>query len=464
MEAKLKLKFLGGARTVTGSCYYLESDNLKILIEAGLYQGEDADEINRTAFDFRPEHIDYIFVTHAHLDHSGMLPKIVSEGFKGRIFTTVATRDLLEIMLYDAAQVQENDAEWQTRKAVRAGRNIVLPLYTAEDVKKVLPLLEMKSYDRIFHLGSGIKYRFLDAGHILGSGTLEIWFRDSSHEKKIVFSGDIGKKGNPILRDPLAPVEAEYVVMESTYGNRVHKSMKKSIHELVEAIKITFKKGGNVYIPAFAVGRTQDLLYILNQLVREKRLYDIHVYLDSPLAEEATKVYLSHPEVFDEEAKKIFSTGDFDESIKLHFVQSVQQSMALNRIKSGIIVIAGSGMCEGGRMPHHLKHNLWRHECAVVFVGYQGIGTLGRQIVDRAKSVRILGEEIAVRASIYTINGFSAHADQTELIGWLSHFKDSPEVFIVHGEENVACSFSELVREKFGFKTHVPARGEVFEL
>jgi metallo-beta-lactamase family protein len=464
LEAKLKLKFLGGARTVTGSCYYLESNKLKILVEAGLYQGEGADEINRNAFDFRPEDIDYIFVTHAHLDHSGMLPKIVGEGFKGRIFTTVATRDLLEIMLYDAAQIQENDAEWQTRKALRAGRNHVLPLYTAEDVKKVIPLFEIKSYDRIFHLGSGIKYRFLDAGHILGSGTLEVWFQDGSQEKKIVFSGDIGKKGNPILRDPLAPVEADYVVIESTYGNRMHKSFKKSIDELVEAIKITFKKGGNVYIPAFAVGRTQDLLYILNRLVREKRIYNIHVYLDSPLAEEATKVYLSHPEVFDEEAKKIFSTGDFDESIKLHFVQSVQQSMALNRIKSGVVVIAGSGMCEGGRMLHHLKHNLWRHECAVVFVGYQGTGTLGRQIVDRARSVRILGEEIAVRASIYTINGFSAHADQTELIEWLTHFKNSPEVFIVHGEENVSSSFSELVRERFGFKTHVPDKGEVFEL
>jgi metallo-beta-lactamase family protein len=252
--------------------------------------------------------------------------------------------------------------------------------------------------------------------------------------------------------------------MESTYGNRQHKPLKDSIDELVQAIKMTFRKGGNVYIPSFAVGRTQDLLYILNNLVREKRLHDIHVYLDSPLAEEATKVYLAHPEVFDEEAVKRFSVDGMSDSLKLHFVQSVQESINLNKIKSGIIVIAGSGMCEGGRIKHHLKHNLWRQECSIIFVGYQGKGTLGRQIVDRAKFVNILGDEIAVRASLYTINGFSAHADQAELIDWLSCFKNSPEVFIVHGEEETAISFGELVKEKFGFETHVPEKGEVFDL
>ncbi len=460
----MKLNFLGGARTVTGSCFYIECNNLKILVECGLYQGENADEINRAAFDFRPEEIDYIFVTHAHLDHSGMLPKVVKEGFGGKIITTPATRDLLELMLYDAASIQESDAEWKTRKAMRAGKPPVLPLYTVEDVRSVLPLFDEKPYGTVFNLGSGIRYRFLDAGHILGSGTLEVWFQDSEKEKKIVFSGDIGKKGNPIIRDPSVPAEANFVIMESTYGNRLHKPLKDSIDELVQAIRITFKKGGNIYIPSFAVGRAQDLLYMLNDLVREKRLYNIHVYLDSPLAEEVTKVYLSHPEVYDEEAMKRFSTRDFEGSLKLHFVRGVQESMALNRIKSGIIVIAGSGMCEGGRIMHHLKHNLWRQECSVVFVGFQGKGTLGREIVERKRFVRILGEEIAARAAIYTINGFSAHADQAELVGWLSYFKDSPEVFIVHGEEDVALSFGRLVEEKFGFKTHVPEKGEVFEL
>lgn len=460
----MKLKFLGGARTVTGSCFYMECNNLKFLVECGMYQGEDAEEINKAAFDFNPEEIDYVFVTHAHLDHSGMLPRIVKEGFKGRIITTSATKDLLEIMLYDSAHIQESDTEWLTRKALRAGKPPVIPLYTTEDVRNVMPLIDIKKYGEIFHIGNGIKYRFLDAGHILGSGTLELWFQDSPKEKKIVFSGDIGKKGNPIVKDPLNPVEADFIVMESTYGNRLHKPLKESIDELVYAVKTTIKRGGNVYIPSFAVGRTQDLLYILNNLVRKKRLYNINVYLDSPLAQEATKIYLSHPECFDEDAKKLFTTKDYNDSIKLHFVQSAQESMALNKIKSGIIVIAGSGMCEGGRIRHHLKHNLWRSECSVIFVGFQGKGTLGRKIVDGAKTVHVLGEEIAVKASIYTINGFSAHADQAELIEWISFFKDSPEVFIVHGEEEVSMVFSSLVNERFGLKTYVPEKGEMFML
>jgi len=460
----MKLQFLGAAKTVTGSCFYIECNDLKILIECGLYQGENADEINRAAFAFDPSAIDCIFITHAHLDHSGLLPKVVKEGFSGKIITTPATRDLLELMLYDAANIQESDAAWDTKKAIRAGRPPVLPLYTVDDVGNVLSLFDVKPYGELFNLENGIKYRFLDAGHILGSGTLEVWFQDSEREKKIVFSGDIGKKGNPIVRDPSILVEADFIVMESTYGNRLHKPFKESVDELVEAIRTTFKKGGNAYIPSFAIGRTQDLLYILNSLVREKRLSNMHVYLDSPLAEEVTKVYLAHPEVFDEEAKQRFSTRDFDDSVQLHFVQSVQESMELNKIHSGILVIAGSGMCDGGRIRHHLKHNLWRRECSIIFVGYQGKGTLGRQIVERAKSVRIVGDEIAVRASIYTINGFSAHADQAELIGWLSFFKNAPEVFIVHGEEDVAAFFGELVRERFGYKTHVPEKGEVFDL
>ncbi|NWF53151.1 MAG: MBL fold metallo-hydrolase [Nitrospirae bacterium] len=458
------LKFLGGVRTVTGSCFYIECNNLKLLVECGMFQGEVAEEINKARFEFSPEEIDYIFITHAHLDHSGMLPKIVKEGFKGRVITTSATKDLLEILLYDSAHIQESDAEWLTRKAQRAGKPPVIPLYTTEDVMDVMPLIDVRNYGEVFHIGNSIKYRFLDAGHILGSGTLELWFQDSSKEKKVVFSGDIGKKGNPIVKDPLSPKEADFIVMESTYGNRLHKSLKESTNELIDGIKTTIKKGGNVYLPSFAVGRTQDILYILNNLVREKRLYNINVYLDSPLAQEATKVYLSHPECFDEEAEKLFSTQDYSNSIKLHFVESAQGSISLNKIKSGIIVIAGSGMCEGGRIRHHLKHNLWRPECSIIFVGFQAKGTLGRKIIDGAKMVHILGEEIAVKASIYTINGFSAHADQAELIEWLSFFKNSPEVFIVHGEEDVSIAFSNIVNERFGFKTYVPEKGEMFIL
>ncbi len=460
----MKLKFLGGARTVTGSCFYIEINKLRILVECGMFQGEGNHEANSAEFEFDPKEINYIFITHAHLDHSGLLPKIAREGFRGRIITTSATRDLLEPMLYDSANIQQNDAEWQSRKAARAGKPPVSPLYTGDDVRNMIPFFDVSPYDKVFRLGNGIKYRFLDAGHILGSATLELWFQDSDREKKIVFSGDIGKEGNPIIRDPFTPQEADFVVMESTYGNRMHKPLKDSIDELVDAIKITFKKGGNVYIPAFAVGRTQDLLYIMNKLVREGRLYRIDVYLDSPLAEDATKVYLAHPECFDDEAKRFFSTQSTDNSIRLHFVQSVEESMALNGIRSGIVVIAGSGMCEGGRIRHHLKHNLWRPECSVIFVGFQAKGTLGRRIVDGIKTVRILGEEIAVKSSVYTINGFSAHADQTGLIEWLSRFRGMPEVFIVHGEKEVAETFSGLVKEKFGFTTHVPEKGDIVEL
>jgi len=460
----MTLKFLGGVRTVTGSCFYIECTGLNMLVEAGLYQGEGADEINSAPFDFVPGEIHYIFVTHAHLDHSGILPRIVKEGFKGKIITTPATRDLLELMLYDSAQIQENDAVWETRKALRAGKSAVYPLYTTDDVKDVMPLFDVKPYDEIFCLGKGIKCRFLDAGHILGSGSLEFFYQDGNKGKKIVFAGDIGKKGNPIIRDPVTSQKADYIVMESTYGNRLHKNLQDSIDELINAIKTTFKRGGSVYIPSFAVGRTQDLLYILNNLVREGRLYKIDVYLDSPLADEATKVYLAHPECFDDEAHKLFSTGKVGDALRLHFVRDVRESMALNRIKSRIIVIAGSGMCDGGRIRHHLKHNLWRRECSVVFVGFQGKGTLGREIVDGAETVRILGEEISVKAAIHTINGFSAHADRAELFEWLSAFADSPEVFIVHGEEEVALSFAEIVHEKFGYKTHVPQKGDVFEI
>ncbi|OPY68070.1 MAG: Ribonuclease [Syntrophorhabdus sp. PtaU1.Bin050] len=458
----MKIRFLGAARQVTGSCYHLLVNGVQLLVDCGMQQGENSG--NNGPFAFRPEEISYLFLTHAHIDHSGLIPKLVKEGFRGKIITTAATADLVKIMLYDSAHIQEKEAEWKTRKALRQGREEVFePLYTSEDVKAAIPLFMKKHYNEVGHLGKGIKYSFVDAGHILGSGTFELWYQDSATEKKIVFSGDIGKIGNPIIADPEYSTTADYVVIESTYGNRLHKGLKESIDELVDAIKVTFKRGGNVIMPAFAVGRTQDLLYILNGLVREKRLPPVDVYVDSPLAEEATKVYLSHPEYFDEEARKLTQviTGD---AIKLHFTVSIEQSQAINRIKSGAIIMAGSGMCEGGRVAHHLKHNLWRPECSIVFTGFQARGTLGRRIVDRASHVHIFGEEIAVRARIYTINGFSAHADQKELMEWLASFTSQPEVFVVHGEENVALDFESLIKEKLGLVTYVPHKGDEFEI
>ncbi|MBU4321164.1 MAG: MBL fold metallo-hydrolase [Nitrospinae bacterium] len=460
----MKIQFLGGVRTVTGSCFYIWTSEIKMLVDCGMFQGEDSYDINRTPFLVNPSEIDYLFLTHAHIDHSGLIPKLVKYGFSGKIVTTSATADLAELMLYDSAHIQEADSEWHTRRAMRAGKEPVLPLYTVDDVKASIPFFKKVSYGKIEHTGKGIKYRFLDAGHILGSGSLEIWFQDGHKEKKIIFSGDIGRKGNPIINDPSLATEAEYVVMESTYGNRLHKGMSETIDELVEVIKVTFKKGGNVIIPAFAIGRTQDLLYVLNRLVREGRLYKINVYIDSPLAEQATKTYLAHPECFDEEAKRILNAGSAAESIRLRFTGSVDESIALNKIKSHAIIIAGSGMCEGGRIGHHLKHNLWRPECSIIFSGFQARGTLGRRIVDGARVVRIFGEEIAMKAGIYTLGGFSAHADQKELLEWLASFKGSPQVFVVHGEEETSLAFSGMIKERYRFVTHVPSKGEEYEI
>jgi metallo-beta-lactamase family protein len=461
----MKIRFLGAARTVTGSCYHLSSNGIQILVDCGIYQGKNSDEINRIPFQFDPKEINYLLLTHAHLDHSGLIPKLVMDGFQGRIFTTSATAELVEIMLYDSAHIQEKDAEWLTKKSYRSGRNEVFePLYNTEDVTTALPYFDKKPYGDIEGLGNGIKYRFIDAGHILGSGTLEIWYQDGNKEKKVVFSGDVGKNENPIIHDPQHVEEANYVVVESTYGNRFHKDMQESIDELEKAIKETFKRGGNVLIPSFAVGRTQDILYILNKLVKEGKLHDLDVYVDSPLADKATKIYMAHPEFFDAEAVTVFKFRS-TEGMKIHFTTAVEESQKINKIKSGAIIIAGSGMCEGGRIRHHFKHNIWRPECSIIFTGFQVKGTLGRHIIDGAKTAHILGEEMVIRAKVYTIGGFSAHADQKELLEWLGAFTVKPEeVFIVHGEETVSLEFEKIVQEKLGLNTHVPQKGEELEI
>jgi metallo-beta-lactamase family protein len=458
----VKIRFLGAARQVTGSCYHLSVNGLQLLIDCGMQQGEGAE--NAAPFKFQPSEIDYLFLTHAHIDHSGLIPKLVKDGFNGRIVMTGATADLVTIMLYDSAHLQEREAEWKTKKSLRQGREETFePLYTMEDVTKALSFFVKKQYNETGHLGKGIRYTFLDAGHILGSGTFELWYQDSPVEKKIVFSGDIGKKGNPIIEDPEYTTTADYVVMESTYGNRLHKGLKESIDELVEVIKTTLKRGGNVIMPAFAVGRTQDLLYILNGLAREKRIPSIDIYVDSPLANEATRVYAAHPELYDDEARRA-ATVSKRGGVKVHFTTSIEESQAINHVKSGAIIMAGSGMCEGGRISHHLKHNLWRPECTIIFTGFQARGTLGRRIVDGASHVHVLGEEIGVRARVCTINGFSAHADQKELLEWVSSFTSNPQVFVVHGEEDVALEFQKLIEERLGLVTRVPHKGDEFEI
>lgn len=461
----MHIRFLGAARTVTGSCYLLTLPKLKVLVDCGFVQGKrNSRDLNREPFGFDPKEITFLFLTHAHLDHSGLIPRLVKEGFRGRIITTAATGDLLAPMLLDSAKIQEHDAERMTRRALRKGGEPVEPLYTAKDVQKVLPKIIRAKYGEVEDTGKGIRYRFLDAGHILGSASLALWLTEQGTEKKIIFSGDIGKTDNPIINDPTLATEADYVVMESTYGDRLHKSATDSATELAEAVTTTFDQGGNVVIPAFAIGRTQDVLYLLNRLVREGKLPRLTVSIDSPLARKATTIYLSHPDLYDEEAKRLIAGGTIGDAITIKFTQSAKESMALNKIKSRAIIVAGSGMCEGGRIGHHLKHNLWRPECSVVFVGFQARGTLGRQIVDGAKEIKIWGEEIAVRSRVWTIGGFSAHGDQQELLGWLSAFRRRPTVFVTHGEEKASLTFAELVRTTYGFTTHVPALGEQYEL
>ncbi len=462
----MKIRFLGAARKVTGSCYHLVTDGTQILVDCGMHQGKDADALNREPFHFDPAVIDYLILSHAHLDHSGLIPKLVADGFKGRILATSATAELVEIMLYDSAHIQEKDAEWLTKRSFRQGKDIKFePLYDTEDVKRVIPFFDKKTYGNIEELKDGtVKYRFIDAGHILGSGTLELWYHgQDGKEKKIVFSGDVGKNGNPIINDPQHVEEADYVVIESTYGNRLHKGLDESINELEYAVKDTFRRGGNALIPSFAVGRTQDLLYILNKLVKEGKLEDLDVYVDSPLADKATKIYMAHPEFFDAQAVNLFKFKS-SEGMRIHFTTSVEESQKINKIKSRAIIIAGSGMCDGGRIRHHFKHNIWRPECSIIFTGFQVQGTLGRHIIDGAKTARILGEEMVIRARVYTIGGFSAHADQKELLEWLDTFTNKPEVFIVHGEESVSLQFEHIVQERLALETHVPFKGEEIEI
>ncbi len=441
----MKIQFFGATKTVTGSCFLLEAEKHNILIDSGLFQENDKEYLNYEPFPFNPRKIDLVILTHAHLDHSALIPKLIREGLRCKIITTPATKDLLEIMLFDALKVQKNENYRQT-------------LYDEENIYRALKQIEILPYQKTLNF-NGIDIKLFDAGHILGAASVQL----NVNGKKIVFSGDIGRSDYPILRDPEVPQEADYLILESTYGNRIHKTLNESIKELIQAIKDTFQKGGNVIIPAFAVGRTQDLLYILNKAVRQGLLQPVNVYLDSPLAEEATRIYLSHPELFDDEALKEMR-NPARTSIKLHFVKTVEESKKLNSIKSNAVIIAGSGMCQGGRIVYHLYHNIDREECSIIFVGFQAKGTLGRKIVDGEKEVSILGKTLPIRAKVYTIGGFSAHADRDELLQWIESIKTKPEIFLVHGEAEVIEAFKNSIEEKFGLICRIPERLSVYEI
>ncbi len=462
------LTFLGAAREVTGSCMLVEAPGARFLVDCGMFQGgEEADRKNSRPFPVSLSSIDFVLSTHAHLDHSGLLPKIVLDGFRGPIYSTSATADLLKVMLPDSGHIQEREAEWQTRKALRAGRRDGRPLYTEADALAVFPLLKPVPYGEEISPAPGIRARFLDAGHILGSSIVSVSVRDDGREKTLVFSGDLGQRGLPIVQDPTPVEQADVLVIESTYGNRLHKGMEETIGEFLHALTDTLqRKGGNVIIPSFAVGRAQDIIYLLTDLTRKGKLKGLTLHIDSPLAAEATRITMRHPECFDEEMREMMAWREENpEALRVVATANSQESMALNSIRGGAIILAGSGMCNAGRIKHHLKHNLWRKECSVIIMGFQAEGTLGRKIVDGARWVRIFGEDIAVAADIYTIGGFSAHADRDDLLAWAGNFRTPPgRVFVAHGEESVSIGFAQTLRDRLQWNAEVPEPGQPLEI
>ncbi|MBF1154755.1 MAG: MBL fold metallo-hydrolase [[Eubacterium] sulci] len=468
----MKIKFCGASTGVTGSCHLLTSGEHKILLDCGQFQGGKAqDALNYEKFQFEPSEIECVVLSHAHIDHCGRLPLLTKRGFEGKIYCTDATADLLSVMLKDSAYIHEKETEWKNRKAERAGREQVEPLYTIEDAEKTLSLVSPILYDQQIEINSDMKIVFNDAGHILGSAITELWVTEDDKESKIVFSGDLGMEGRPILRDPTYIKKADYVIMETTYGNRIHKELGSGVEKLIEIILNTTRRGGNVVIPSFAVGRTQELIYELNRFYDSnneyrKELDKIFVYIDSPMATTATEIFRRNAQVFDEETREYILKGDNPLEFKnLKFTRSSKESQDLNFNKEPKIIISASGMCEAGRIRHHLKHNLWNPKNSIVFVGYQGQGTLGRSLVEGIKMVTLFGEEIQVNAEIHNLEGFSGHADQNGLFAWLAHFEQKPkQIFLVHGEEESKKDFAKLVNEKLSYEPIVVMGNSEFEL
>jgi metallo-beta-lactamase family protein len=469
----MKLTFLGAAREVTGSRYLLEAEGVRFLVDCGMFQGgRETRAKNSRAFSFDPATIDFVILTHAHIDHSGLLPRLVALGFKGTIHTTRATCDLLAVMLPDSAFIQEKEAEYDNLRRFRKGLEHEgtrgspprdsAPLYTVAQAKASLKQLNPVDYDLEIAPHPKVRCTFRDAGHILGSAIVEVWVGEGSRRRKIVFSGDLGQPAHPLLRDPTPILDADYLLVESTYGDRDHKSMEATQDELVEAINDTLeKKGGNVIIPAFAVGRTQDMLYLLADLTRQGRIPRLSVFVDSPMATAATEITFRHMELLDAETHALMGRhGGAAHFRKLNFVEDVEESKALDRIMGGAVIISASGMCEAGRIKFHLRANLARRESTILITGFQAAGTFGRRLVDGAKRVRLLGEDIPVRADLYTLGGLSAHADRTALLNWLGHFRSKPrQVFVVHGEELVATGFAAELQKRFGWDAMAPTPG-----
>ena len=465
----MNVTFHGAAGEVTGACFLVETSEVRFLFDCGMFQGgREADRKNLAALGFDIEHLDFVLVSHAHIDHCGLLPRLTTLGLHGPIYATEATCDLLPIMLKDSAHIQEKEAAWQNRARHHRGRlrRDIAPLYTVAQAEACIRQIHGIPYGKEIQPHPAVRARFLDAGHILGSAIVEVWVHECAKTKKLVYSGDLGQPSRPIVKDPAAVDKADILLVESTYGNRMHRGMDETVNELVETINDTLhRRHGNVIVPAFALGRTQDMLALLIEETAKGRLRNLNVFVDSPLATRATEITLKHQEVLDEVSRQLLSARNRASlPIRIRFTEDVEESKALNRIRSGAVIIAASGMCDGGRIKHHLEHNLGRPECSILFTGFQAADTLGRRIVDGARSVKLFGETVPVRAQVHTLGGLSAHADRGALLAWLHRFKSAPpQVFVVHGEAETAKGFAALIGEDLHWKARVPAYGETVE-
>lgn len=462
----MNLTFCGAAGEVTGSCYLLHVAGVRILLDCGLIQGSPKDEArNAEPFPFDPEQIDAVILSHSHIDHSGRIPLLVKSGFRGSIYTQYACRDLCRIMLKDAAYLNEKNAEWENKKRQRKGMAKIEPLYTMEDAQIAQRRIKGLAYGEWKNIVPGVRARFHDAGHILGSSIVELELTEGGEQRRLVFSGDLGKWDAPILRDPTLLAEADVVLLESTYGDRNHRSFDDTLRELEEIIDAAYQSEGNILIPSFAVGRSQELLYLFAKYYQKWRMDQWQIFLDSPMAIEATDVYMRHKELYDVEAGRMWEKNNRKSLLpNLSLTRTANQSMKLNMFHAGAIIIAGSGMCNGGRIRHHLKHNVWRDNCHVVIVGYQAQGTLGRQLVNGAHHIRLWGEAIKVAAQIHTVGGLSAHADQQDLLRWYGNFNAKPALFLVHGEPDAINELARQMQQHFNVRPHIPRLGEQVNL
>ncbi len=466
----MKIKFLGAAREVTGSCYYVETEKHKFLVDCGLFQGsKELEAKNNDDFGINLNEVEFLLLTHAHIDHTGRIPLLYKRGFRRPIYSTKATRDLAEIMLMDSAKIQQSDVEWENKKRQRRGQDPIEPLYTSVEAMNCISLFRSFYYDEVVKINEDIRVVFRDAGHMLGSASLEIYINENSNTTKIVFSGDIGSGNNPILNNPSSISGCDYLVIESTYGDTIHDPYKESVEALINIIEKVSSRGGTVIIPSFAVGRTQEIIYELNSYydykIKDNYEKKVPIYVDSPMAFEATKAFMKNTDLFNQDARDFISKGDnVFEFENLHYVKNVDESKMLNNVKFPRVIISSSGMATAGRVRHHLKHNLWDSNNAVIFVGYQAQGSLGRILLDGIDEVKLFGETIKVNAEIYNLGGFSGHADQNILMDFVDKMQVKPKkIFVTHGESDGAEKLSQLLESKYDVSTIIPELYEEIE-